>query len=444
MRRPDDAHFTGENWTRRIRAIRFAWEPVVASPLMTKRLASLAALALLALVAVLLFRGPVAPKPIVILVSIDGWRWDYLDRADAPNLKALAARGVRSQGLVPSFPSVTFPNHYTIVTGLVPDHHGIIANAMFDRTIGPDKFTMSSATAKDPRWWGGEPIWITAITQGQKSAAMFWPGSEAVKPTYWRPFDDNVSNADRVTQVLEWMKLPEADRPTFSTLYFSEVDHAGHVSGPDSPELLAAAAHVDQAIGLLLRGMEGLGLADGTTYVVVSDHGMAPTSDTRLIFLDDYISPDAIEVVEWTPNLAVNSKGNASSDTVYRALVNRHPALAVYTREHLPKWLQYGTNPRIPAVVGIADLGWTVTTHAAADKRLKDGRGFGGGAHGYDPRYRELHGLFIAAGPRIRHGVVVPEFQNIHVYNFMCELLHLTPAANDGDVSQVSGFFVRQ
>jgi len=408
-----------------------------------KKLAGLAALALLALGAVLLLRAPAAPKPIVILVSIDGWRWDYIDRADVPNLKALAARGVRSQGLIPSFPSVTFPNHYTIVTGLAPDHHGIISNAMFDRRIGPEQFTMSSDTARDPRWWGGEPIWITAIKQGQKSAAMFWPGSEAVKPTYWRRFDDNVSNADRVTQVLDWMKLPETDRPTFSTLYFSEVDHAGHDSGPDSPGLLAAAAHVDQAMGRLFQGIDALGLANRTTYVVVSDHGMAPTSDDRLIFLDDYISPGEIEIVDWTPNLGVNPKGNTTPDQLYRTLVDKHPALAVYTKEQLPKGLHYGTNARIPAVIGIAEVGWTITTHAAADRRMKAGRTFNGGAHGYDPRYREVHGLFIAAGARIRRGVVVPEFQNIHIYNFMCELLHLTPAANDGDFSQVSNFFVR-
>jgi predicted AlkP superfamily pyrophosphatase or phosphodiesterase len=408
-----------------------------------KKLAGFVALALLALSAVLLLRAPVAPQPIVILVSIDGWRWDYIDRADVPNLKALAARGVRSQGLIPSFPSVTFPNHYTIVTGLVPDHHGIISNAMFDPTIGPEKFTMSSDTSRDPRWWGGEPIWMTAITQGQRSAAMFWPGSEAVKPTYWRPFDDNVPNADRVTQVLDWMKLPEADRPTFSTLYFSEVDHAGHTSGPDSPELLAAAAHVDQAMGVLFQGIDALGLRDRTTYVVVSDHGMAPTSDDRLIFLDDYLDPGTIDVVEWSPNVEINPGGSTPPDELYRKIVDKHPALAVYKREQLPTWLRYGTNPRIPAVVGLADLGWTVTTHAVADRRQQAGRTFGGGAHGYDPRHREMHGLFIAAGARIRRGVVVPEFQNIHIYNFMCQLLHLTPAANDGDFSQVSNLFVQ-
>lgn len=395
--------------------------------------------ALLAILAAVILVGPLraqqpATSPILVLVSIDGFRYDYFDRANVPNLKALAANGVRSQGLIPSFPSVTFPNHYTIVTGLVPDHHGIVANAMFDRAIGPDKFTMSSATAKDPRWWGGEPIWTTAIKQGQKSAAMFWPGSEAVKPTYWKPFDDKVSNSDRVKQVLEWMKLPDADRPTFSTVYFSEVDHAGHDSGPDAPETLTAAAHVDAAVGELVRGMDALGLGSRTTYVIVSDHGMAATSRDRAIYLDDYLKPDEIEVVELSPNVEINPRGATTADEIYRKLVNKHPALAVYKREELPKWLQFGSNARIPAVVGIAEVGWTVTFH---------GRNVGAGAHGYDPRYRELHGLFIASGPRLRKGLVVPEFQNIHIYNLMCELLGLKPAPNDGDFTQVAGFLQR-
>lgn len=381
-------------------------------------------------------------KPILVLISVDGFRYDYFDRAKAPNLKALAARGVRSQGLIPSFPSVTFPNHYTIVTGLVPDHHGIVANGMYDKSIGDAKFTMSSEISRDPRWWGGEPIWTTAIKQGQKSAAMFWPGSEAVKPTYWKPFDDNVSNEDRVKQVLEWMKLPESERPTFSTLYFSETDHAGHDFGPDTPQAIEAVEHVDAAIGQLMRGMDELGLSSRTTYVVVSDHGMATTSNDRLIFLDDYLSADEIDVIEWSPNVEINPKSSTSAAMIYAKLFDKHPALGVYKREELPKWLQYGANPRIPAIVGIAELGWVVTTHASAERTLKTAKGFNGGAHGYDPRYRELHGLFIAAGPSIRRGVVVPEFQNIHIYNLMCYVLGLTPAPNDGDFSQVSRFVV--
>ena len=379
-------------------------------------------LAALTLVAVLPLRAvqqlAPAPQPIVILVSLDGWRWDYIDRADVPNLRALAARGVRSEGLIPSFPSVTFPNHYTLVTGLLPDHHGIVSNAMFDRSIGPEKFTMSADTAKNPVWWGGEPVWQTVIKNGGKSAAMFWPGSEAVKPTYWRPFDDKVTNEDRVKQVLEWLKLPEAERPSFNTLYFSETDHAGHDFGPDSPEILTAAAHVDQAIGQLVRGIDALGLAARTSFVIVSDHGMAATSHDRVIYLDDYLPPEDIEVVDWSPNVEINpasTSSTASAESIYQKLHGKHPALSVYRRDELPKWLGYGTNKRIPAVVGIAELGWTITTHTADERRISNGRPFGGGAHGYDPRYRELHGLFIAAGPEVRKGLIVPEFRNIHV-----------------------------
>jgi predicted AlkP superfamily pyrophosphatase or phosphodiesterase len=403
---------------------------------MTKRLAVLAAAAALWVVSL-----AAQASPILILISFDGWRWDYIDRAAVPNLKALAARGVRSEGLIPSFPTVTFPNHYTIVTGLVPDRHGIVGNAMFDRTIGPEKFTMASATAKDPRWWGGEPIWATAMKQGRKSAAMFWPGSEAIKPTYWRAFDDRVSNDDRVTQVLDWLKLPEGERPSFNTLYFSEVDHAGHDAGPDSPELLAAANHLDQALGKLLAGVDALGLTGRTTFVVVSDHGMTQTSKDRLIFLDDYVDPSDVEVVEWSPNVAINLRrpgSPAALEAVYRGLYNKHPALHVYKKENLPAWLQYGKHPRVPAIVGVAEKGWTITTRPLAALRL---RAYGG-AHGYDPRNRDLHGLFVAAGPRVRRGYLAPEFQNIHIYEFMCELLGLKPARNDGDPAQTFSFIV--
>jgi predicted AlkP superfamily pyrophosphatase or phosphodiesterase len=384
---------------------------------------------------------PIRPSqpgaPIVILISIDGWRWDYLDRVNAPTLKVLAADGVRSEGLIPSFPSVTFPNHYTIVTGLLPDHHGIIANAMLDRSIGPDKFTMAAPTARDPRWWGGEPIWTTVMRHGGRSAAMFWPGSEAIHPTYWRPFDDTLPNAERVKQVLAWLALPEGERPSFNTIYFSDVDHAGHDFGPDAAETAAAAARVDAAIGSLVQGVRALGLEPRTTYVVVSDHGMAATSESRLIYLDDYVGPDDVEVVDTTPNAEMNPKSTLSADAIYKRLVNAHPALAVYRRADLPAWLHYGTNPRIPAVLALADLGWTITSHTAAEARHAQGRSFNGGAHGYDPRYREMHGLFVAAGPRLRRGVVLPEFRNVDIYGLLCELLQVAPAPNDGDLREI-------
>ena len=275
----------------------------------------------LAVVFLLLALGVLTPtaqdqKPILVLVSFDGWRWDYIKRAAVPNLRALADRGVRAEGLIPSFPSKTFPNHYTLVTGLYPAHHGIIANNIRDPDF-PARFTMGSQTARDARWWGGEPLWVTAIRQGLIASSMFWPGSEAaiqgVRPSEWKPFDDSMPNADRVQQVLDWLALPPDRRPSFVTLYFSEVDHAGHDFGPESPEVLEAARHLDDALGRLVSEIRKLGLLEQTTFVVVSDHGMSELSERRVIFLDDYIDLAKVEVVDWTPVLELAPRDRKST-----------------------------------------------------------------------------------------------------------------------------------
>jgi predicted AlkP superfamily pyrophosphatase or phosphodiesterase len=382
------------------------------------------------------------PEPILVLVSFDGWRWDYIDRARVPNLQALAARGVRARGLIPSFPSTTFPSHYTMVTGLHPEHHGIISNVMVEPGF-PERFTMSSDTARDARWWGGEPLWVTGIRQGRRAASMFWPGSEApigaIRPTAWRPFDDNVPNADRVTQVLDWLALPAQERPSFVTLYFSEVDTAGHDYGPDSRQVLEAAGRLDEALGQLQSGIQELGLLDRTTLVIVSDHGMSQLSDRRVVFLDDYIDVSTLDVIEWSPLLQLTPR-SGSVDEVYRALKGRHRALTVHKRETVPARLHYRDNRRIQPIIGLADDGWTITTR----RRLAAARADGDrpvGAHGYDPKFRSMHGLFVAAGPRIAQRKAASEFQSVHIYNFLCAVLGLEPAANDGDPRVTQQFF---
>ena len=380
--------------------------------------------------------------PILILVSIDGWRWDYLDRADAPNLKALAARGLRSEALIPSFPTLTFPNHWTIVTGLLPDHHGIVSNTILDRSIGPTRFTMSSETVKDARWWGGEPIWATATRQGRKTASMFWPGSEAIHPTYFKPYDTKVPNADRVRQVLDWLALPEADRPTFITLYFSAVDSAAHSTGPDSAATMAAASSIDAEIGRLIAGLTQANLLDRTTVMAVSDHGLAQTSADRVIVLDDYVQRSEVEVVDSGTWLAIKPAPGMTPDALLARLSGRHRALTVYRKEALPSSLRYGSQPRIPAIIGVVEPGWLVMWRDAAARNAADGW-TGGGAHGYVTSARDMHGLFVAAGPRVRRGYRAPPIANIHLYHFMCELLGLKPAPNDGDPAQTSGFLLR-
>ncbi len=378
--------------------------------------------------------GQSAARPILILVSFDGWRWDYIDRADVPNLKALARRGIRAQSLIPSFPSKTFPNHYTLVTGLYPDHHGIVANNMWDPIIG-QRFTMTAETAKDPRWWGGEPLWVTAIRQGLRASSMFWPGSEVaiggVRPTAWKPFQDNLPNKNRVAQVLAWLSLPEAQRPSFITVYFSDVDTAGHTYGPDAWETIDAAEKLDEQLGSLVAGVETRGLADRTTIIVAADHGMSQQAVNRKIFIDDYVDLKNVDVIDWSPVLQIRPL-SGSVDDLYRSLRGKHPALAVYRKEELPADLHYGTHPRIAPIVGIAADGWAITTHARFDPR-KGERSQPGGEHGYRPSDRSMHALFVAAGPALRQGLTVPPFENIHVYEFMCRILGLTPAKNDGD-----------
>jgi predicted AlkP superfamily pyrophosphatase or phosphodiesterase len=285
-------------------------------------------------------------------------------------------------------------------------------------------------------------VWVTAIRQQLRAAAMFWPGSEVriggVRPTYWRPFDDGVSNAARVAQVLQWLALPDAKRPSFITLYFSDVDDAGHRHGPDSPKVLEAARGLDGTLGRLVSGLRKLGLLDRTTLVIVSDHGMSQVAKNRVIFVDDYLNLSTVDVIEWTPNLGLRPR-SATVEHVYRTLKDKHPALEVYKREDIPSHLHYRTNNRIPPIVALADDGWTITTRTRHVLASAAGR-TGGGAHGYDPRHKSMQGLFVAAGPGVRQGAVVPPFENVHIYNFLCELLGLTPATNDGDAAVTRTF----
>ncbi|MBI3492355.1 MAG: alkaline phosphatase family protein [Acidobacteria bacterium] len=279
------------------------------------------------------------PPPILVLISFDGWRADYIDRASVPHLQALAARGVRSTGLIPSFPATTFPNHYTIATGLRPEHHGIVANTIADPTFR-ERFTMSAATAKDPRWWGGEPLWVTAIRQKHRSATMFWPGSEVaidgVRPTYWQPYKKETPNADRTAQVLTWLARPEKERPSFVAVYFEEMDSAAHDHGPESPEVWTAAEHLDAALGQLVDGVQRLGLDDRTTIVTVSDHGMAPLSEDRTVVLDDYVDLKDVDVIEWGAFVQMAPRAG-SVDALYARLHAKHPHLAIYKRDEIPE-----------------------------------------------------------------------------------------------------------
>ena len=383
-----------------------------------------------------LFAQNVADSPL-ILISLDGFRWDYLRKAPAPALRRLVERGVRAEGLIPSFPTKTFPNHYTIVTGLTPEHHGIIANDIRDPASGRT-FAMSKASeVRDSMWWGGEPLWVTAERAGRRAGTMFWPGSEAaiggVRPTQWLPYRESMSGAARVDQVLAWLDLPASKRPLLFTLYFEDTDSAGHTNGPDSEAVRRAIGHVDGYIARLVRGLERRGLAARTNIVVVSDHGMAATVPKQVIELDDYISLDDVEVVDINPTLGL-FPARGKENVVYRALAAAHPRLHVYRRQETPEAWHYREHRRIAPIVGVVDEGWQIVRGTVVERAVRavvPPRGL----HGYVPSVVSMRGILIAAGPAFKQGVTVPAMENVHVYNALATALGVTPAPNDGDMA---------
>jgi predicted AlkP superfamily pyrophosphatase or phosphodiesterase len=416
---------------------------VVACSVVTRRATCLAVV--VALVAALAPR-PTAqpPAPLVLLIGIAGYRPDYLERADVPALRRLAARGLRAAGLVPPFPSKTFPSFTSMATGLVPARHGIVSNTIDDPAI-PGRFRLADHDVRsDPRWWRGEPIWNTAGRQGLRTAGLFWPGDDVDiggrRPTDWLPYDESLPNDARVARVLGWLARPAAERPALVTLYFSLVDETSHAHGPFAAPTLAAAAEADRLVGSLVEGVTRLGLDARATYVVVSDHGMAETTLDRTVLLDDYVDLARVEVLDAGPFLGLRPTGPAApSAAALVAALRAAPHLQVWTRAEVPARYRYDDPGRIPPVVGVADDGWQVLTRAARD-RWRAAGGRPRGEHGYAPEVTNMQGLFVAAGPALKAGVRVPAFDNIHVYALLCRLLGVMPAANDGDPAVTAGF----
>jgi predicted AlkP superfamily pyrophosphatase or phosphodiesterase len=374
---------------------------------------------------------------VVVLVALDGFHPSYLDRAPSRHLRELAQNGVRARWLVPVFPTLTFPNLYSIATGLYPEHHGIVSNTIKDSALG--KFTLRDTGAtRDPRWWGGEPIWVTAVRQGKRAATYFWPGSDVpiggVRPTYFKYYNANVPNAERVHQVLEWLSLPADKAPALITLYLGDVDQAGHEFGPDSPETDSAIGRVDSAVGALVSGLEKRGLDARVNLVVVSDHGMAEMKSGQLIYLDDFIDTASVDVIDIGPVMSLAPRQGAG-DEVYRRLAGAHPHLSIFRKQEVPERYHYRTHRRIPPIIGIADEGWTVTTRrsiaARGAQRLPRGH------HGYPPEVPSMRALFLAWGPEFRRRAVIEPFQNIHIYSLLTHLLGLTPAPNDGALDSI-------
>ncbi len=395
-----------------------------------RRLHRLLAIAFIALLSAWVQAQP-AP---LILVSIDGFRPDYLERGVTPVLSRLARDGVlASQGMRPSFPSLTFPNHYTLVTGLTPDHHGVVNNTMTDEKIPDVLFTLGNRAAlADRRWWdGATPIWVSAEQQGLKSATMFWPGSDVdiqgVRPSDWRAYDHNFPADARVDQVLEWMDRPLATRPDFVTLYFEAVDTAGHRYGPQGAQTTAAVASVDKALGRLIQGLATRGLLPQANLVILSDHGMASLSPQRVVLLDEMLDTASVRrFIPYGPLIGLTPLAGKEAQ-VKQSLAQPHEHVQCWPKAELPARFDYGRNARVPPFICLAEIEWSLATRESMARNPP-----GGGSHGFDPDDPQMAALFIAHGPAFVRGAALESFSNVDVYPLLARLLGIRPQPHQG------------
>ena len=377
--------------------------------------------------------------PLTILISLDGFRADYLDRGNTPTLSALAADGARG-AMRPSFPSLTYPNHYTLVTGKRPDHNGVVNNEMEDDDLPGVAFKMSNHQAVgDGRWWDqAKPIWVSAEQQGVHAGTLFWPGSESeidgVRPSHWQLFDIDVPSNNRVDILLSW--IDSRDPPLgFATLYFDRTDTEGHHYGPFSPQVNAAAVEVDAAIARLVAGLKARGLYETTNIVVVADHGMAPQPLSGLVDVATLVDPAKARFANVGAVVSVRPLPGYEAE-VTAAMLKAHPHLTCWKKDKVPARFGYGTNARIPPIVCLADSGWYFLTAALIKKRWEE-HPRDGGAHGYDPANRDMRAVFVAHGPAFKRGVVLPVFDNVDVYPLLTRLIGIQGEKGDGKLGPV-------
>jgi predicted AlkP superfamily pyrophosphatase or phosphodiesterase len=379
-------------------------------------------------------------RPTVILISIDGMRADYLDRFDPVALTRMAKEGTRAKWMIPSFPTKTFPNHYTIATGLYPANHGIVENNVYDfGTV----FSMSKREeVRNPRWWGGEPIWVTATKQGQLAGSYFFVGTEAPieRVNIWktRYYNGGVPNNMRVDKVLSWLDNPARERPTMITLYFSDVDDAGHEFGPDAEETKYAVWDVDQSIGRLMEGLRVRGVEENVNVIIVSDHGMAKVNVRNTTFLDDHFDFADTERILWTSEIVQIFPKPGKEDAIF-SKIKALPHVTCWKKKDIPDRLNYRQGKRVAPIICSSEEGWATTHHKRYDDWMKDldDPDQSRGAHGYDNSLESMRATFIARGPAFKSGFVAEPFPNVDVYNLMCAILGLKPAPNDGEIERV-------
>jgi predicted AlkP superfamily pyrophosphatase or phosphodiesterase len=369
----------------------------------------------------------------VVLVSFDGFRWDYPDLYKTPNLDRMALSGAKAVRMIPSFPSKTFPNHYALVTGLYPDHNGLVENSFFVPDLNKMYKMGDRQAIENPAFYSGEPIWITAMKNGIKTASFYWVGSEApimgMHPTYWKIYDGSVPFETRIDTVIKWLRYPRAKRPEFITLYFEEPDGVSSDFGPVSDRTGKMVTRLDDLLGGLRKKLSELPYARKITLIVVSDHGMGQISSDKYIDINKVVPKRMIKsITGGNPVFMIEPKGNSRDSILY--LLNSVNGVTAWAKEDIPGYLHYGTNERIKEIVVVADSSWSIGTYPVKSA-------FIGGAHGYDITDSDMDAIFYACGPAIKKNFSFRELNNVDVYSLICRILKIVPAANDGNPANI-------
>ena len=379
-------------------------------------------------------------KPTLILVSFDGFRWDYQDLYETPALDRLAARGVKAESLQPVYPTLTFPNHYSIATGLYPANHGIVANDFPDSKSGDWYLYKQPEIVGQRHWYGGEPIWVAAERNGMVAASFFFIGTESdiggIRPTYWKQFDDNISGGRRVSQVLEWLAMPVETRPHLITLYFEHVDVDTHAYGVGSRESIRAIKRVDRYLGTLMDGIDELPYAEEVYIVVVSDHGQSGFDQSaEILTLSKFLNLDGISIV-----------GESTYSFLY--FDEKDPARAKQMRDEINRvwrhgraWLPEDAPERwhITGESGFPDLIVQPDPHFAVTPGQNKDFYLLRGNHGWEPSFKDMHGIFLAAGSRLPEGQTIGSISNLDVYPLMMEILGIPLTSPiDGDPDKLT------
>ncbi|QSZ37155.1 hypothetical protein DSL72_009249 [Monilinia vaccinii-corymbosi] len=401
----------------------------------------------------ILSNGTALFAPTTILISLDGFRADFLKRGITPRLNTLVKEGISPVYMMPSFPSVTFPNHYTLVTGLYPESHGIVGNTFWDKE-SQEEFFYTKSEAMDKKWWGGEPLWVTAENQGIRTAIHMWPGSEAhimdVEPAYLDKYNGKELLPKKVGRILELLDKPGQEdsqaniadmRPQLIAAYVPNVDQDGHLYGPNSTEIRTTISEVDTMLDQLFQGLEARNLTNIVNVVIVSDHGMATTDTNRLIQLEDIVDTSLIEHTDGWPLYGLRPKDPAHLQSLYDTLAaeaSTNPHFEVYLRDvNMPERYHFSKNERIAPLWIVPETGWAIVTKDEFDVVEGKAKGIAyhpRGLHGYDHEHPLMRAIFIARGPAFPHepNSRVEPFQNIEVYNIICDSLALTPKPNNG------------